>query len=99
VMGLGVRSRLLARKGQASAALELAEEADRLARTTDSPWMQGDAALDLAEVMHLTGDRTRAAELIQRAIDCYRRNGMTARVARAQRLAAAWTSGSSPASR
>jgi class 3 adenylate cyclase/tetratricopeptide (TPR) repeat protein len=99
VMGLGVRSRLLARKGQASAALELAEEADRLARTTDSPWMQGDAALDLAEVMHLTGDRTRAAELTQRAIDCYRRNEMTARVARAQRLAAAWTSGSSPVSR
>jgi hypothetical protein len=98
VIGLGVRSRLLARKGQASTARALAEEADSLARTSDSPWMQGDAALNLAEVMHLTGDRTRATEMTQRAIDCYHRNGATARVARAQRLTAAWTSGSSPAS-
>jgi class 3 adenylate cyclase/tetratricopeptide (TPR) repeat protein len=98
VMGLGVRSRLLARKGQASAALALAKEADSLAGTSDSPWMQGDAALNLAEVMHLTGDRMRAAELTQRALDCYQRYGATARVARAQRLTAAWASGSSPAS-
>jgi class 3 adenylate cyclase/tetratricopeptide (TPR) repeat protein len=98
VLGLGVRSRILARKGQASAALALAEEADSLATTSDSPWMQGDAALNLAEVMHLTGDRMRATEMTQRAIDCYQRNGATARVARAQRLTAAWTSGSSPAS-
>jgi hypothetical protein len=97
-MGVGVRSRLLARKGQASAALALAEEADSLARTSDSPWMQGDAALNLAEVMHLTGDRTRAAGMTQRAIECYRRYGAMARVARAQRLAATWTSGCSPAS-
>ena len=98
VMGLGVRSRILARKGQASAALALAEEADSLARTSDSPWMQGDAALALAEVMYLTGDRVRAAEMTQRAIDCYQRHGATARVARARRLTAGWASGSSPAS-
>jgi class 3 adenylate cyclase/predicted ATPase len=98
VMGLGVRSRLLARKGQASAALALAEEADNLARTSDSPWIQGDAAFDVAEVLHLTGDHTRAAGMTQRAIKCYQRNGATARVARAQRLTAAWTSSSSPAS-
>ena len=97
-MGRGVRSRILARKGQASAALALAEEADSLARTSDSPWIQGDAALALAEVLHLAGDRVRAAEMTQRAIDCYQRNGATARVARAQRLTATWTSGSSPAS-
>jgi tetratricopeptide (TPR) repeat protein len=99
VMGLGVRSRLLAHKGQASAALALAEQADSLARTSDSPRDHGDAALQLAEVMHLTGDRTRASELTQRAIECYQRNGMTARVARARRLTAAWTSGSSRSSR
>jgi class 3 adenylate cyclase len=98
VMGLGVRSRLLARKGEASAALALAEEADSLARTSDSPWMQGDAALDLAEVLHLAGDRVRAAGMTRRAIECYQRTGATARVARAQRLTAAWASGSSPAS-
>jgi ATP/maltotriose-dependent transcriptional regulator MalT len=93
-----VRSRLLARKGEASAARALAQEADSLARTTDSLWMQGDAALNLAEVMHLTGDRTRATEMTQRAIECYQRNGATASVARAQRLTAAWASSSSPAS-
>jgi len=92
VMGLGVRSRLLARKGEASAARALAQEADSLARTTDSPWIQGDAALNLAEVMHLTGDHTRATEMTQRAIACYQRNGATASVARAQRLTAAWAS-------
>jgi hypothetical protein len=48
--------------------------------------------------MHLTGDRTRATEMTQRAIECYQRNGATARVARARRLAATWVSGSSPAS-
>jgi tetratricopeptide (TPR) repeat protein len=92
VIGLGVRCRILARKGQASAALALAEEVDSLARTSDCPWMQGDAACDLAEVMYLTGDRTRAAELTQRAIECYQRNGAIARAARAQRIAAAWAS-------
>jgi tetratricopeptide (TPR) repeat protein len=94
VMGLGVRSRILARKGQARTALALAEEAHSLAGTSDSPWMQGDAALNLAEVMYLAGDHMRAAEMTQRAIDCYQRYGATARVARAQRLAAAWASGS-----
>jgi len=98
VIGLSVRSRLLARKGEASAAFALAEDTASLARTTDSPWLQGDAALSLAEVMYLAGDRMQATVITQRAIECYQRNGSTARVARAQRLAAAWTSGSSPAS-
>jgi tetratricopeptide (TPR) repeat protein len=90
VLGLGVRSRILARKGQASAALALAEEADSLAGTSDSPWIQGDAALNLAEVLHLAGDRVRAAEMTQRAIECYQRNGATARAVRARRLARQW---------
>ena len=98
VSSLGVRARVLARKGEASAALALAEQADGLARTSDAPLDEGDAALFLAEVMHLTGDRAGATEMTQRAIEAYQRNGSTARVARAHRLAAAWTSGSPPAS-
>jgi hypothetical protein len=98
VMGLNVRSRLLARKAEASAALALAEDTDSLARTTDSPWLQGDAALSLAEVMYLTGDRMRATEVTQRAIDCYQRNGAVARAARARRLAAQWAGSSSAVS-
>src|SRR5262249_17246958 len=98
VKGLGVRSRLLARKGQASAALTLAEEAYSLARTSDSPWMQGHAALALADALHLTGDRVRAAGMTQRAIDCYQSNGAVARAARARRLAAKWAGSSSAVS-
>jgi hypothetical protein len=68
----------------------MAVEIDGLARTSDSPAEQGDAALNLAEVLSLTGDRTRAEEMTKRAIDCYQRKGATARAARAQRLAAEW---------
>jgi class 3 adenylate cyclase/tetratricopeptide (TPR) repeat protein len=97
VYGLAVRSRLLARKGDASAALALAEEADGLARTSDSPKGQGDAALNLAEVLYLTGDSAQAGEMTQRAIEHYQRKGATACVSRAQRLAAEWASSSSTA--
>jgi tetratricopeptide (TPR) repeat protein len=97
VTGLRVRAKLFARKGEASAALALAQQADSLARTTDSPMGQGDAALSLAEVMYLTGDRIKATQTAQRAIKCYQRNGAPAHVARAQRLTATWHSGSSRA--
>ena len=99
VIGLGVRARLLARKGESSAALALAGQADGLAKTTDCPPLRGDSALSLAEVMYLTGDRIRATETTRRAIECYQRHGATARVAHAQRLTATWTSGGSPASK
>jgi len=89
-LGRAVQSRLLARQGDLSAALTMAVEIDDLARTWDSPAEQGDTALNLAEVLYLAGDRTRADEMTQRAIDCYLRKGATARAARAQRLAAEW---------
>jgi tetratricopeptide (TPR) repeat protein len=99
VFGLGVQSRLLARKGEASAALTLAEQADRLARTSEDPRNPGDTALYLAEIMYLTGNPTGAEEQAQRAIDLYESKGATAFAARARRLTAQWASGSSPASR
>ena len=99
VIGLGVRSKLLARQGDISAAAELAKQAGDLVRATDALEYQGDAALNLAAVRHLAGDLAGAGEAARRAIDYYRRKGATARVARAQRLAAEWTSGSSTASR
>ena len=92
-------SRLLARKGEASAALALAEQVDRLARTSQDPRNQGDAALYLAEILYLAGDPTRAEEMTQRAIDCYQRKGATAFAARARRLVAHWASGTSPPSK
>jgi class 3 adenylate cyclase/tetratricopeptide (TPR) repeat protein len=89
-LGLEVRSKLLARRGDYDAALSLAEQADNLAGTTDSFLVHGDAALNLAEVLHLTGNPTRAAQEIQRAIDNYDRRGASGCVARARSLAATW---------
>jgi tetratricopeptide (TPR) repeat protein len=96
--GLSVRSRLLARKGDTRAALALAEQVDGLAGASQDPGDQGDAALSRAEILYLAGDSAAAEEMTQRAIASYQRNGATARVARARRLAAAWTCSSSPAS-
>jgi class 3 adenylate cyclase/tetratricopeptide (TPR) repeat protein len=89
---LGIRSRLLARNGDISAALALADETDDLARTSDDPRDPGDAALWRAEILHLAGDPVRAEEMTQRAIEHYLGKGATAYAARARRLAAEWTS-------
>ena len=97
LFGLSVRSRLLARKGEFGAALALAERVDALASTVDNPRDLGDAALNRAELMHLTGDRGQAESMTQRAIDCYQRNGATAPAARARRLATQWADDSSTA--
>jgi tetratricopeptide (TPR) repeat protein len=94
-LGLSVRSRLLACKGNISAALALADQVDSLARTSDDPRDPGDAALNRAEITYLTGDLSRVGEMIRQAIEHYERKGVTAYVARAHRLAAEWTSRSS----
>jgi len=94
-VGLRVRSRLLARSGNASAAFALAEEVNSLSTTSDDPRDPGDAALNLAEILYLTGDPARAEEMTGRAIDWYRPKEATAYVARAHRLAAMWATGSS----
>ena len=67
---------------QLAAALALAERVDALAVSSEDPRDPGDAALNRAELMHLTGDRAKAAAMTQRAIDCYQRNGAVARAAR-----------------
>jgi tetratricopeptide (TPR) repeat protein len=90
VPGLSTRSRLLAHQGDTTAALALAQHVEELAKISDSHIYHGDAALHLAEVLYLTGDRPSAEAAVRRAIDCYQRKGATAYVARAERLAAAW---------
>ena len=97
-LGLSVRSRLLAREGDISGALALAEQVDGLARTSDDPRDPADAALNRAEITYLAGDHARASEMIGQAIMHYKRKGATAYAARARRLAAEWTSGSPAAS-
>jgi thioredoxin-like negative regulator of GroEL len=72
--------------------------AESLAATMDSPRGQGDAALNLAEVMYLAGEPTRASGLVRQAIEHYEQKGAAAYVARAHHLAAAWTAGKSTGS-
>jgi tetratricopeptide (TPR) repeat protein len=90
VAGLSVRSRLLAREGDNVAAVALAHRVEELAKTSDSPIAHGDAALNLAEILSLTGDRAGAGRAVRRAVSCYQRKGATAFSTRAQRAAAAW---------
>ena len=94
VCGLCVRSKLLARTGDLDAALALAKQADSLARASDAQIERGDAALNLAGILHLTGDQAGAGVAARRAIRCYRRKGATAYLTRAQRLVSGWTAGS-----
>ena len=89
-LGLSVRSRLLARKGDISAALALAEQVDGLARVSDDPRDLADAALNRAEICYLAGDYARVSKMIDEAIKHYDRKGATAYIARAHRLAAEW---------
>jgi len=90
LIGLGVRAKLLARRGDLTGALALAREADHLAVPTEAPLSQGDAALALAEVLYLAGDLASGALETQRAIAHYERKGATACVANARRLAAVY---------
>ncbi len=88
--GFQVRSKVLARRGDHSTALSLAEQANDLALAMDAPLQQGDAALNLAEVLYLAGNEAQAEAETQRAIEHYESKGATAYATRARRLAASW---------
>jgi class 3 adenylate cyclase/tetratricopeptide (TPR) repeat protein len=90
-LGLSVRSRLLARAGDMTAALALADRVDGLAKISDDPRDPADAALNRAEINHLAGDHTAVNDMIDEAVKHYIRKGATAYVERARRLAATWT--------
>jgi class 3 adenylate cyclase/tetratricopeptide (TPR) repeat protein len=93
LLALEVRAKLSARRGDHSAALSLAQAADRLASTTQAPLLKGDAALALAEVSHLAGSIAVADHEVERAIEHYREKGALASVARARRIASTWSAG------
>jgi tetratricopeptide (TPR) repeat protein len=59
----GVRARILAAEGKTEEAERLAREAVELMSKTDAPVKQGDALLDLAEVLVRSG-QTRAAQVV-----------------------------------
>jgi tetratricopeptide (TPR) repeat protein len=83
VVWRGVRARLLARAGRADAAEALAREALGLIERTDLLTHQGDARLDLAEVLRLAGRAGEADAAAQDALDLYERKGNLVSAARA----------------
>jgi hypothetical protein len=72
------------RRGDHDVAESLARDAVRLARETDLLAIQGDALVDLADVLAELGRRSDAAEALAEASALYERKGHTEGAARAR---------------
>jgi class 3 adenylate cyclase/tetratricopeptide (TPR) repeat protein len=90
LLALEVRSKILARRGDVAGALRLAELAGQLAATTQAPLEKAEAALALAEVLHLSGNTTDALQHTGRAIEYYERKRAPAGVLHVRRIEAGW---------
>jgi class 3 adenylate cyclase/tetratricopeptide (TPR) repeat protein len=92
----GVRAKILASRGRAAEAENLAREAVAVIQPSDDPNSQGDALIDLAEVLRLAGRPADAAEAARDALEIFEAKGNTvsAAIARAtvQELASAGVS-------
>jgi ATP/maltotriose-dependent transcriptional regulator MalT len=71
-----VRVKVLARRGEQTAAERLAREADALARTSDDLELQGDTLAALGEVLRTAGRPEDAAGALRSALDRYERRGI-----------------------
>jgi tetratricopeptide (TPR) repeat protein len=78
VVWRGVRARVLAREGESGRSSALAQEAVELARRTDSPSLQGDACLNLAEVLRLCGEEAGSVGWVEQALALYEAKGNVA---------------------
>jgi class 3 adenylate cyclase/tetratricopeptide (TPR) repeat protein len=67
----GVQGKLLARRGKPEEALAIARESVSLATPTDYLDLRGKAAMDLAEVLELTGASGEALPIIEEAVELY----------------------------
>jgi len=85
---LQVRAKVLARRGDHTKGERLAREAVALSNTTDMTGEQGNALIDLAEVLRLAGRRDEAAEALGAAEKLYTEKGYVVAVARTQSLLA-----------
>jgi class 3 adenylate cyclase/tetratricopeptide (TPR) repeat protein len=90
LLGLGVRAKVLARRGDFAGAFNLAERAVQLAAATQAPNQKAEAALALGEVLSLSGDLPGALEQSGRAVALYESKGAPAGVAYARRLETMW---------
>jgi class 3 adenylate cyclase/tetratricopeptide (TPR) repeat protein len=84
----GVRARILASEGKLDEAERLAREAVELMRKTDAPVKQGDALLDLAEVLVKSGQTRAAQAVIEESKKLYESKQSTVARARAEALLA-----------
>jgi class 3 adenylate cyclase/tetratricopeptide (TPR) repeat protein len=83
---LQVRAKVLARRGDHAEAERVAREAVQLSEETDMLSEQGDARVDLAEVLTLAGRRDEAAEALAAAEALYTEKGYLVAVKRTQVL-------------
>jgi tetratricopeptide (TPR) repeat protein len=77
ILWRAVRGKLLARSGRVEEASVVAREAVRLAQTSDDPTAQGNALVDLAEVLEAAGQQTEAEASLSAAIRRYEAKGNT----------------------
>jgi tetratricopeptide (TPR) repeat protein len=84
MLSLQVRGKVLAQRGEALEAESLAREAVALGEKTDMINMQGDAYLDLGEVLVLTGRSDEAVAAFEQAVERYERKGNLASTQYAQ---------------
>jgi class 3 adenylate cyclase/tetratricopeptide (TPR) repeat protein len=75
MLSLQVRCKVLARRGEFQDAESLAREAVAIGEKTDVLDMQGDAHLDLGEVLLLAGRPDEAAAALEQAVERYERKG------------------------
>jgi tetratricopeptide (TPR) repeat protein len=69
------RVKVLARRGEIEEAEKLAREAVSIAEKTDWYWSHGDALIDLADVLRLSGRGGEARPVLEKAVDVYDRMG------------------------
>ena len=68
---------ILAARGDADAAVDLATEATRLLRNTDLLWLRADVCADLATALHARGDAAEGRRTADQARVLYERKGNT----------------------
>jgi class 3 adenylate cyclase/tetratricopeptide (TPR) repeat protein len=80
----GTRAKILARRGSLEEAATLGRDTVSVAEQTDALEMQGDALMDLAEVLRLAGRGDEAAAAVTEAVARYARKGHEVSRARAE---------------
>jgi class 3 adenylate cyclase/tetratricopeptide (TPR) repeat protein len=86
VVWRGTRAKVWARGGRMAEAEALIVDVVNLAAGTDALDMQGDARMDLAEVMRLAGRSREALEAVKKALRSYKRKENTVAAAKASAL-------------